>query len=146
MCNADSFGPVCQLWSVNHKCMHDSKPQHNSLKVTGNAKNRDKHINEASKQTFANNLFKILCKHARYAFQLENLFQCNQYKTYDELLWNLSKKIKTYRKRPVLTSQFEVSKLQKQLRSVIQTHSDQSTNFGPIPINVCMTVCNSITC
>ena len=42
--------------------MRDSKPQrcvqhHKSLKVTQNAINRHKHINEASKQTFANNLF-----------------------------------------------------------------------------------------
>ena len=47
--------------------MRDSKPQrcvqhHKLLKVTRNAINRDKHINEASKQTFANNLFEILCK------------------------------------------------------------------------------------
>ena len=26
-CNAKSFGPVSQLWSVTHKCMRDSKPQ-----------------------------------------------------------------------------------------------------------------------
>ena len=32
----------------------DSKPQHSSLKVTGNAENRDKHINEASKQAHQN--------------------------------------------------------------------------------------------
>ena len=42
--------------------MPDSKPQrrvqqHMLLKVTQNETNRDKHINEASKQTFANNLF-----------------------------------------------------------------------------------------
>ena len=42
-----------------------------------------------------------------------------------------------YKKRLVLTSQFEVSKLQKQLRSVIQTHSDQSTNFGSLSTNAC---------
>ena len=45
--------------------MHDSKPQHKSLKVTGSAKNRDKHINEASKQTFANHIIKISCKHTQ---------------------------------------------------------------------------------
>ena len=147
MCNADSFGPVCQLWSINHKRMHDSKPQYNSLKVTGNAKNRDKHVNEASKQTFANNITKISCKHTHDMLSnLKICFNVINIKTYDELLWNLSKRIKAYRKRPVLTSQFDVSKIQKQLRSVIQTHSDQSANFGPIPINVCMTVSHSITC
>ena len=51
------FGPVCQLWSVTLNCRRDSKPQrcvqqHKWLKVTRNAVNRDKHINEASKQTF----------------------------------------------------------------------------------------------
>ena len=44
--------------------MRDSKPQrcvqhHKSLEVTQNAINRDKPINEAFKQTFANNLVKI---------------------------------------------------------------------------------------
>ena len=33
----------------------------------------------------------------------------------------------------VLTSQFDVSKLQKQLRSVIQTHFDQFAKFRPLP-------------
>ena len=42
--------------------MRDSKPQrcvqqHKLLKMTQSATNRDNHINEASKQTFANNLF-----------------------------------------------------------------------------------------
>ena len=51
MCNTDSFGPVFQLWSVTLKCMPDSKPQHDVqqhkfLKMTWNATNRDKHINE----------------------------------------------------------------------------------------------------
>ena len=43
-------------------CMRDIKPQRfvqllKLLKVTRNATNLNKHINEASKQTFANNLF-----------------------------------------------------------------------------------------
>ena len=43
-------------------CMRDIKPQRfvqllKLLKVTRNATNVNKHINEASKQTFANNLF-----------------------------------------------------------------------------------------
>ena len=52
-----SFGPVCQLWSFTLKCMHDSKLQHKALKVTRNTTNRDKHINEASKQAFANSSY-----------------------------------------------------------------------------------------
>ena len=67
-CNTVLFAPVCQLWSVTPKCTRESKPQrcvqqHKLLKVTRNATNRDKHINEASKQIFANNLFKISCKY-----------------------------------------------------------------------------------
>ena len=42
-----------------------------------------------------------------------------------------------YKKRLVLTSQFDVSKLQKQLRSVIQSHLDQCANFGPLSTNAC---------
>ena len=42
-----------------------------------------------------------------------------------------------YKKRLVLTSQVDVSKLQKQLRSVIQTHLNQSANFGPLSTNAC---------
>ena len=138
MCNADSFGPVCQLWFVNYKCMHDSKPQHNSLKVPGSAKNRDKHINEASKQTFANNLIKISRKHPQSMLpNWKFCFIAFNSKTYHKFLWNLSKRIKVYRKRPVLTSQFDVSKLQKQLRSIIQTHFDQCANFGPLSTNAC---------
>ena len=30
-CDTESFGPVSQLWSVTHKCMHDSKQHHNWL-------------------------------------------------------------------------------------------------------------------
>ena len=69
-CNTDSFGPVCQLWTVTIKHMRDSKPQRcvqhdKSLKVTRNVTKRDKHINDASKQNFANNLFKISCKYTQ---------------------------------------------------------------------------------
>ena len=44
-----------------------------------------------------------------------------------------------YKKRVVLTSQFAVRKLQKQLRSVMQTHLDRSANLGLISLNVCVT-------
>ena len=60
-----SFGPVCQLWSIKLKCMRDSKQQHKLLKVTRNTTNRDKHINEASKQAFANNLFELSWKYTQ---------------------------------------------------------------------------------
>ena len=45
--------------------MRDSNQQHKSLKVTRNTTNRDKHINEASKQAFANTLFKLSCKYTQ---------------------------------------------------------------------------------
>ena len=91
------FGPVCQLWFVTSKCLRDRKPQrcvqqHKLLKVTRNATNRDKHINEASKKIFANNLFKMSCKctegmlsNCKICFNVINI------RTYDELLCNLSK-------------------------------------------------------
>ena len=67
--------------------MHDTKPQHNSLKVPGSAKNRDKHINEASKQTFANNLVKISCKHKQGMLSNRKFcFIAFNSKTYHELL------------------------------------------------------------
>ena len=77
--------------------MRDSKPQrcvqqHKSLKVTRNATNRDKHINEASKQTFANNLIKMSCKYTQG--MLSNWKICLNIiniRTYDEILCNLSK-------------------------------------------------------
>ena len=51
--------------SIKLKCMRDSKQQHKLLKVTRNTTNRDKHINEASKQAFANNLFELSCKYTQ---------------------------------------------------------------------------------
>ena len=50
-----------------------------------------------------------------------------------------------FRERPVLTFQFDVTKLQKQLQKVMQIHLDQSANFGPLPINACMTTNHIIT-
>ena len=63
--NADSFGPVCQLWFVTLKCKRENRPQQKSFKVKRNATNRNKHINETSKQSFANNFIKISCKHTQ---------------------------------------------------------------------------------
>ena len=39
----------------------------------------------------------------------------------------------------LITSQFDVSQLQKQLGSVTQTHLDQCANFGPLPLDVSTT-------
>ena len=47
---------------------------------------------------------------------------------------------KLLRERLALTSQFDVSKLQKVLQNVIQTHLDQFAEFGPLPLNVCNVV------
>ena len=65
--------------AVTYNCVRDSKPQrcvqqHKSLKVPRNATNRNKHINEASKQTLANISQNIMQIHTRNAFQLEYLF------------------------------------------------------------------------
>ena len=79
--------------------MRDSKPQHNSLKVTGNAKNRDKHINEASKQTFANNLFEILCNYTQGMVFIPNICgNAFNIRDYDEFVCILSKINETVQK------------------------------------------------
>ena len=89
-CNADSFGPVCQLWFLTLECMRDSKPQrsvqqHKSRKVTRIATNRHKHINEASNQFFANNLFKISCEYTQgMLFNEKICFNAFNIRTYDE--------------------------------------------------------------
>ena len=145
-CNTESFWPVCKLWIVTHKCIHDSKPQgcdqqHKLLKVTWNATNRCKHKNQASKQSFANNLFKISCKYTQGMLSNWKLwFNGFNIRIYDEILCSLGKLMKLFRTQAVLTSQFDVSKLQKQVRSVIRNHLDQCANFSLFPINVCVTV------
>ena len=48
--------------------------------------------------------------------------------------------MKLYRERPVLTSQIDVSKLQKQLGIVIKIHFDQSAIFGPLSLGLVCTV------
>ena len=126
--------------------MRDSKPQrcvqqHKSFKVTRNAPNPNKHINEASKQAFAHNLFEKLCKYTQGMYSNWKIC-CNviNIRTCDELLCNLSKLLKPYCKRLVLTSQFDVNKLQKQLQTVKQIHLDQFANFVLLILLVCMTV------
>ena len=44
-----------------------------------------------------------------------------------------------YKERAVLTSQFAVRELQKQLRSGMQIYLDWSANLGPFFLNVCVT-------
>ena len=46
---------------------------------------------------------------------------------------------KLLRERLALTFQYVVSKLQKLLQNVMQTHLDQFAEFGPLPLNVCVT-------
>ena len=81
--------------------MCDSKPQrcvqqHKSLKVTQNATNRDKHINEASKRSFANNLFKITRKYTQGMFSDRKIcFNVFNIRTYDKLLCNLKTYVET---------------------------------------------------
>ena len=77
--------------------MRDSKPQrclqqHKSLKVTRNATNQNKHINEASKQIFSDNLFKISCNYTQGMLLLWKIcFNFMNIRTYDESLCNLGK-------------------------------------------------------
>ena len=50
-----------------------------------------------------------------------------------------------YEERAVLTSQFAVRDLQKQLRSVMRIHLDQSASFGPLPLNVHVTTSRNVS-
>ena len=59
---------------------------------------------------------------------------------YDKVLCRLNEVMKLCGERPVLTFQFDVSTLQKQLRSVIQIHLDHSANLGSFLLNVCVTI------
>ena len=134
-----NFGPL----STN-AC--DSKPQHKSLKVTRIATNRNNYINEASKPNFANIFFKLSYHTRKVCFSMERFVSLS---SINEIMTNcfvVSKIIrKLFKQRPALTSQFDVSKLQKQLWSVIRNHLDQSAIFAPLTINVCITVSRSIT-
>ena len=67
-------------------------------------------------------------------------------RTYDELLCNWKNYKETVGERLALTFQFVVSKLQKVLQNVMQTHLDQFAEFGPLPLNVCVTMSHSINC
>ena len=50
-----------------------------------------------------------------------------------------------YEERAGLTSQFAVRDLQKQLRSVMRIHLDQSASFGPLPLNVYVTASRNVS-
>ena len=130
--------------------MRNSKPQlcvqmHESLRVTQTATNWVKHINEASKQIFASNLFKISCKYTQGSFsKRKTLFKILIYELMTKCCAIWVKKKKMFKKRPVLTSQFHASNLQKQLWSVIQIHLDLSANSVSLPWNVCVTVNHNV--
>ena len=115
------------------------------MKVTQYSTNRDKHINEKSEQIFADNLFKISCKYTQDMLSDWKIcFNVFNIRTYGEFLCNLAKLMKLQNERPVLTSQFAVRHLQKQLRSVLQIHLDQSANFGVLHLNVCVPVSHNV--
>ena len=52
--------------------------------------------------------------------------------------------MKLFREQPLLTSQFDVSNIQKQIRSVIRNYLNQCANFGPLPMNVYVTVNHNV--
>ena len=99
--------------------MRDSKPQrcvqrHKSLKVTQNATNPNKHINETFKRSFVNKFIKISRKYTQGMFSNGKIcFNVFNIRTYGELLCNLAKLMKLQKERPLLTSQFDVSKTKK---------------------------------
>ena len=107
--------------------MRDSKPQrcvqrHKSLKVTKIATNRDKHIMETSKRSFANNPFKIPRKYTQGMFSNWKIcFNIFNLRTYGELLCNLAKLMKLQKERPLLTSQIDVSKT---IKSALKCNAD----------------------
>ena len=105
-CNTESFGPVWQLFFVTLKCMRDSKPQccvqqHKSLKVTRHGTNRDKNINEALKQIFANNLFKIPRNIREICVPIARVVSMIWLN--ESLTWFWAKLMKVFGERPVLT-------------------------------------------
>ena len=113
--------------------------------MTWTATNRDKHINETSKQTSYNNPFKLSCKNMQGMLcNWKICFNVINIRTYDKFCVLWTKLVQLYNNRPVLTSQFDVSKLQKQLQSVIRIHLDHSAKFGPLPRNVCVTVGHNV--
>ena len=71
---------------------------------------------EASEQSFANNLIKISCKHTQSSFSNRKiLFKISIYELMTKCCATWEKTKKMFKERPVLTSQFHASNLQKQL-------------------------------
>ena len=83
--------------------MRYSKPQrcvqqHNSSKEKEIATNGDQHINEASKQTFANNLFQILHKYTQGMLSNPKIcFNALKIRNYEDFFVFRAKLIKLYR-------------------------------------------------
>ena len=98
-------------------------------------------MNEASKQIFANNLFKMSCKYTQgIPSKWKICFNVINIRTYDELLLNLSKIYETVKQTTRNNFTVDVNEQQKQLQSVIQIHVEQSANFGSLILLVCVTV------
>ena len=98
-------------------------------------------MNEASKQIFANNLFKMSCKYTQGILSKWKIcFNVINIRTYDELLSNLSKILETVKQTTCNNFTVDVNKLQKQLQNVIQIHFDQSAKFGLLILLECVTV------
>ena len=94
-----------------------------------------------------NQSLQILIKYTQaLLFNWKICFHVFNILTYDKLLCTLKKLIKLFRERPLLTSQFDVSKLHKQLGRVIQIHFDQYANFDRLPLIVSVTVSHSMNC
>ena len=129
-----NFGPL----STN-AC--DSKPQHKSLKVTRNATNWKQLHKWTIKTKFANTFFKLLYNTRKVCFPIGRFVSMSSiYKIMTKFCVVWMKVMKLCGERPVLTFQFDVSTLQKQLRSVIQIHLDHSANLGSLLLNVCVTI------
>ena len=91
-------------------------------------------MNEESEQVFADNLFKISCKYTQGTlFNWKICFNVFNTRTYGGFLCNLAKLMKLQKERPVLTSQFDVSKIRK---SALKCNAD---SFGPVSQLWCAT-------
>ena len=103
------------------------------------------YINEPSKPNFANIFFKLLYNTRKVCFSMRRLVSLSSINEIMTICFVISEIIrKLFRERPVLTSQFDVSKLKKQLSSVMQIHLDQSANFGSLRLNACVTVSHNV--
>ena len=136
--------------------MRDSKPQdnvqqHKPLSDTKCNKSK-KDINEASKQTFANNLFKMSCENTQRMFSNWKIcFNVNNIRTYDELLCKLNEIIKTVNATTDTNFSIWCQQTTKTTSKSNTVSLDQSANFGLLTSLVCVTVSHnvafkSITC